>query len=128
MNFFGRIQKKNGKMVYVKSSDQTLYQQFIDSLPEGAIIEFYADAQLADGSLAQLAKIHAMIRELANKNGDTFEAMKLMVKNNAGLCKIGTNDQGEEELICKSFGDCSTEELSLAIQAAIEIGTMIGLY
>jgi len=43
--------------------------------------------------------------------------MKLQVKLRAGLCL---------EQSCKSFGECSKDELSLAIQAAIEIGDMVG--
>jgi hypothetical protein len=33
---------------------------------------------------------------------------------------------GKEYFLAKSFGDCSREELSLAIQAAIEIGEQVG--
>ncbi len=59
----------------------------------------------------------AHIRELANYTGDSFEDMKLQVKLRAGLC---TNNN------CKSFSDCSKEELAMAIQASIEIGDLVG--
>jgi hypothetical protein len=44
--------------------------------------------------------------------------MKRLVKIEAGLTYPG--DNGEVE--CKSFGDCSIEEVMLAIEACIEIG------
>ena len=47
--------------------------------------------------------------------------MKLLVKDRAGLC-IAREVAGKEYFLAKSFGDCSRDDLSLAIQAAIEIG------
>jgi hypothetical protein len=44
--------------------------------------------------------------------------MQNIVKEKAGLCWEGH---------CKSFGDCSIEELNLAIQAAVEIGDYLNL-
>ena len=70
-----------------------------------------------DGSTAQIAKIHAMIRELANTIGYTFSEMKLQTKRQAGLC---FNKGGSE--YCKSFAECSKSELNLVIQELIEIG------
>ena len=50
--------------------------------------------------------------------------MKLLIKDRAGLC-IAREVSGKEYFLAKSFGDCSRDELSLAIQAAIEIGEEI---
>jgi hypothetical protein len=58
------------------------------------------------------------IRELAAESGHTFDEMQTLVKMKAGLCW---------EDHCKSFGDCSSEELNLAIQAVIEIGDELTL-
>ena len=74
-----------------------------------------------DGTLPQLAKLHVMIRQLALHVGETVENMKLLVKDRAGLC-IAREVAGKEYFLAKSFGDCSKDELSLAIQAALEIG------
>ena len=56
--------------------------------------------------------------------GETVENMKLLVKDRAGLC-IAREVSGKEYFLAKSFGECSKDELSLAIQAAIEIGEEI---
>ena len=90
---------------------------FIKSLQEGDAVIITYEVQTSDASYAQISKVHKHIRELANYTGDSFEDMKLQVKLRAGLC-TNTN--------CKSFSECSKEELSMAIQASIEIGELVG--
>ncbi len=70
-----------------------------------------------NASLAQIAKVHACIRTLAQESGYTFDEMKRIIKTHAGLCYDG----GDAE-ICKSFADCSKMELALAIESCVEIG------
>ena len=124
-NFFGKLRKEGDTLVYVNPKDADLYKEFKNNLPEGAIIEMYAEVVHDDANLAQLAKVHAMIRELSNFTGDTPANMKLVVKEKAGLCLLRTLE-GKEYFLCKSFGDASKEELSSAIQTCIEIGEEIG--
>ena len=89
---------------------------FIKGLQEGETVVITYEVQTADHSYAQLSKLHKCIRELANYVGESFDDMKLQVKVKAGLC-TDTN--------CKSFSECSKEELSMAIQAVIEIGELL---
>ena len=91
--------------------------QFIQGMDEGDTIIITYEVQNDDASYAQMSKLHKHIRELANYTGDSFEDMKLQVKLRAGLCSDSD---------CKSFGDCSKEELSMAIRASIEIGELVG--
>lgn len=118
------LEKKNGQMDYVNSADKIRYDNFVKAVPEGYKVEVYMELQSDDGSLAQLAKIHAMIRELGQHIGETFEDMKLIVKRRAGIC-IEKEIDGETFLYCKSFGKCSKEELSLVIETIISIGQAI---
>jgi len=118
------LEKKDGKVDYVSSTDRITYESFVQNLPEGHKIEMYMEAQSDDGTLTQLAKIHAMIRELSSHTGDTFEDMKLIIKRRAGLC-IEKEIEGDHFLYCKSFGKCSKEELSLVIETIIVIGHSI---
>ena len=120
-NFFGKLIKKNGKLQYASESQRKLYKQFIDSLPENSLVEFYIDSQENNGTISQLAKIHAMLRELANHTGYTPDEMKLYVKKEAGMCY--TSSDGK--FVCKSFGDCSKEELSNVIQTIQQIGLKV---
>lgn len=101
--------KKNGKITYEDEKSKLAYDIFISKLPENQKLEMYIDLADADHSKAQLAKVHACIRELAAESGYTFDDMKLLIKSASGL----------ED---KSFADCSKSELMLAIEACIQIG------
>ena len=48
--------------------------------------------------------------------------MKTLVKEQSGLC-YNTG----EETVCKSFADCSKDEIMLTIQACIEIGRIYNI-
>ena len=90
---------------------------FIKGLDDGDVVTITYEVHTDDASYAQMSKLHKHIRELAQYTGDSFEDMKLQVKLRAGFC------DGAD---CKSFADCSKAELSMAIQAAIEIGELVG--
>ena len=124
--FTGLLKKNNDKLEYTSSADELKYKHFTADMPDNTLVEVYMSIQSDDGSLAQLAKIHAMIRDICSHTGDSFEDMKLIVKKRAGLC-IEKELDGTRFLYCKSFGDCSKQELSLAIQAIQEIGILLEL-
>lgn len=121
----GKYKKERGMLKPLSIPGMKQYELFISKLPEGAIVEFFYEMQHDDGTLPQLAKLHVMLKHLATHIGETVENMKLLVKDRAGLC-IAREVAGKEYFLAKSFGDCSKEELSLAIQAAIEIGEHVG--
>jgi len=123
-NYTGLLKKEGDQLIYTNSADETKYKMFRDNLPEGTLVEVYMDIQSDNGSLAQLAKIHAMIRQLCTHTGDSFEDMKLIIKKRAGLC-IEKELDGSRFLYCKSFADVSKEELSLTIQAIQEISHLL---
>jgi hypothetical protein len=119
--------KKDGTLQMSDNMQKTLYDQFKGLIAEGQKVEAFFDITVEDGSLAQLAKVHAMTRDLAIHTGNSFEDMKLLVKDQAGLCVTRTVE-GKEFFHCKSFGDCSRSELALAIQACIELGEKTGYH
>ena len=112
----------DGELIHTIKAKGSLYESWIKELPEGTKIEIFASVSGEDGTNAQLAKIHAMIRELANDIGHTFQELKLEVKRKTGLCVV---KDGQE--YCKSFKDCSKQELNLVIQSLIEMGDFTGL-
>ena len=120
-HFTGKYVKRDGQLKPFSLANAKQLELFISQVPEGHIVECFYEATHDDGTLPQLAKLHAMIRELATHVGESFENMKLLVKDKAGLC-IAREVSGKEYFLAKSFGECSREELSLAIQAAIQIG------
>jgi hypothetical protein len=107
--FSGKFIKKNGKLIYATPQDKLAYEIFIEKLKEGDSIEMFLDITGVDHSKAQLAKVHACIRELAKESGYTFDEMKVLIKENAGLAG-------------KSFSECSKSDLMLAIEACVQIG------
>ena len=126
-HYTGLLKKTSTGLVYSMKADETKYNHFIESLPADSLVEVYMEHQRDDGTLAQLAMVHAMIRELAVFIGETFEDMKLLVKRRAGLC-IVREISGEQFIECKSLGKCNKEELSLVIEAIKEIGRMMNFY
>lgn len=123
--YTSKLKKVNGKLIQ-PDKNKILYEQFIKSLPEGVEVEMFMNIVTDNGSLAQISKVHTCIRILAQEAGYTFEEMKLLVKQRSGLCIIFT-EGGVGQEICKSFGECTKDELSMAIQACIEIGEIYNI-
>jgi len=117
----GKYIKQNGKLMFSTLAQAKQYEMFFSKIAEGSIVEFFYEETHDDGTLPQLAKLHVMLKTLSMHIGESVENMKLLVKDRAGLC-IVREVAGKEYFLAKSFGDCSKEELSLAIQATMEIG------
>lgn len=113
----------NGELKPLTGTDAALYFEFKAQLQQGEVVELYITRidNEDDKTIGQLAKVHAMIRDLARETGYTFDEMKKNVKEKAGLL-----DPASKEY--KSFGDCNKKELSDAIQICIEIGDLVGYY
>jgi hypothetical protein len=111
--FSAKLKMQNGKLIYPKKMDKVAFKLFTDKLSDGQEVDIFMSISDAEGSGAQISKVHKCIRELAKESGYSFDDMKKLVKNKAGLFIL--NDY-------KSFGECDKGELSLAIQACIEIG------
>jgi hypothetical protein len=115
---------KGGELVPEFKSDEVKARLFKQTLAEGTRVEVFMDRIVGnDRTLAQLAKAHAVIRQLADETGQPFESIKRLVKDKAGL--FTTEEDGSTGL--KSFGDCSREELSRAIETCIEFGSELGI-
>ena len=123
--FTSKLIKENGKLVYLDDKSKLNYKLFLEKLPEGQEIEIFIGLATSNKSVAQLAKVYACIRELAKESGYTFEEMKLLVKQQSGLC-YNTVDT-TVNVYCKSFADCSKDEIMLTIQACIEIGRIYNI-
>jgi hypothetical protein len=119
---FLKLTVKDGKLYFSNKALEKKYNKFFSKFPDGTRVELYVGANNKKGSLPQLARLHASIRELANDVGYSFEEMKLNVKRHAGLCIVKNNVEH-----CKSFAECDAMELSLAIQACLEIGDFNGV-
>lgn len=124
--FTTTLQKVEGKLVYASAADEKLYKLFVDNLMPGQTAEVFFDANKDDGTLAQLAKIHKCIREIAKETGNDFEDIKDLIKVRAGFC-FKKNIDGEIITKCKSFGKASKEDLAFVIEALIKLGDMVNV-
>ena len=109
-----RFKKKDGQLVPYSFSDAISLKQLIDSIPEETVCIASYEIESDKGSKLQITRIHAMIRELSEFTGSTFEEMKDIVKNEAGLNK--------------SFTEYSSKELNYIIQNTIKLGADIGYF
>lgn len=125
-HLFAKYVKRQGELVPNSRSQAQQLEAFIASIPENMIVEVFYEITHDDGTLPQLAKLHVLIKQLAMHTGITVDDMKVLIKDKAGLCII-REVAGKEYFLAKSFGECSKEELSLAIQACIELGEEVNL-
>lgn len=121
-NLTVRLVKKNGKLAYRLGAEEDIFNSFVGNLAENTKLEVFISTDSDDGTLAQLAKLHANIKEISESTGETAETIKLWLKKRLGMV-ITTND----EYYIKSFGDCSKSELSRAIQESISLGEGLGI-
>ncbi len=121
-NFFGKLSVKDGELDFPNKIGKTRLTTFLKDIPDGTKMEVFISVSTKKGSNAQLARLHAMIRELANDIGYTFMEMKLIIKRQTGLCFMRDNKE-----YCKSFADCDSDELNLAIQECLRIGDEQGI-
>jgi len=118
--FISHFIKRNGKVIFKSPKDLTLFNELCEGLREGQVIDVMIDFSSDNGSLGQIAKLKAGIRKIADETGETFINAQNEVKKQSGLY-----DELSKEY--KSFGNCSKEELSSAIQIMIEIGKFINV-
>ncbi len=125
-HYSGKYVKKNGIFQFVSPAKEKEFNLFVSRVENNQIVECFYECTHDDGTLPQLAKLHVLIKQLAMHTGNTFDDMKLLIKDKAGLC-ITREVSGKEYFLAKSFGESSKEELNLAIQACIEIGEEVNL-
>lgn len=118
-----KLRNKNGKLDYVDPKDKIKQKLFLEKVSEGEIVEVLFTIQHNKASSAQISKLHACIRQLAGEIGYTFDEMKNIIKIQTGMLVINK----DEILLDKSFGDCSKEEISMAIQTCEELAQEQGI-
>jgi hypothetical protein len=121
-HIFLKLSVKDGKFDFPKKIQETRLNAFLKDIPDGVNVEMFISVSTDKGTNAQLARLHAMIREIANDIGYTFEEVKLIVKRQTGLCFMKDKVQ-----YCKSFADCDKDDLNLCIQECIRIGDENGI-
>lgn len=110
--------RKEGKQLVPNGfTDKLSYDFYVNNMKEGELVMVTYEPVHSDATYAQLAKIHACIRDMAANTGHSFAEIKKEMKEKAGLKIKGK---------LKSFSDCSKEELSQVIHTIIETGDELG--
>lgn len=117
------FKKENGKLTPANKLMLEQYKLFVQSLPDNATIDCMMELKTKDNTKAQLAKIHVCIKEIANEQGDTINAVKKEVKRQCGM---GYKDENGN-MKYDSFADCSKEELSNVIETIIQMGHFLNV-
>ena len=111
--------KENGELVLKSKAGKIRLDQFLQSLEEGEKVEVTYEPIHGEVSYAQLSKLHKCIRVIAADTGSSFDDVKLVVKQKAGL--IAHIDKP------KSFSGLSKDEMQVAIQAVVDLGSSLGI-
>jgi len=117
---------EKGVLAPRNDKEEQKFNRMLKTLKPGNRVSMMMEVVKDDHSLVQLAKVHALIRELAYCTGNDFEDVKLEVKRKAGLTIKSKDSEGKSLEIVKSFAECSKDQLSMAIQACIELGNEFG--
>jgi len=126
LSFFGQMRvNAEGKLIHKKKLGDHMHKEFLKNLKEGDIVDVFMEVSSDDGTLAQLAKAHATLRDLSKFTGMSVEELKLVVKEKCGLCYIRTVGD-KEVLYCKSLGDLGKDDLSLFIEEIYRLGESMG--
>ena len=116
------MRKEDSGLKPTSSVYETIYKEFVKSMPDGQLIEVTLTPITGEGTGLQLSKLHASIRQIAKETGQDFDSVKLYIKEKAGFI-----ESSSEGTTIKSFADMSKEELSSCIQATIELGDQLGI-
>lgn len=111
------LEMRDGVLVPKTELGKHSLANYLKNVEEGTVIQVTYEELSTDGTYAQISKLQACTRELSKHLGYSHEEVKDIVKHKADLY----TPEGE----LKSFADCSKEELSLAIQAALDLGEQV---
>ena len=125
--FSTTLVKSDKKLDFTSSAHKKIYEQFVNIIPDGYKVDVIFELSGPKATVAQIAKVHAACREIANHTGHTFDEIKLLVKERAGLILNKNGDEDNSTTIIKSSADCSKEEMSAAIEATEQLCTDLGI-
>lgn len=107
----GRI--KEGKL----ELDQDVKNKLVDfcKKTESGNVELYISVSDGSGTLGQLSRIHAMIRQIAIETGSPFTDIKNIVKERSGFENVSLGD------------NLDYKDLDFIIKQIYELGDFVGV-
>jgi hypothetical protein len=117
-----KFHKVNGKLVPKDGLMKNRLAEFIRNLSDDDDIECIMEAVEPNNTKAQLAKIHVMIKEIADETGEDVKKTKQDIKDQCGLTYYIDNKK-----CYKSFADESRQSLSDIIEKIYLIGDFLNI-
>jgi len=117
-----KFKKIDGKLMPINALMKLRFQEYIKNLSDKDEVECILEGVNPNNTKAQLAKIHVMIKEIADETGDNVKDAKKNVKD---FCGLTFYDNGEKKF--KSFADQSRKELSYVIERMYEMGDFLNI-
>lgn len=111
---------ENGALVPIDTRNAALLKKLSKETGDAVLIS-YLDQVDTEDKISYLAKVHKSIRVLSGHIGYTFDEMKNVIKKQSGLYTLS-----EDGIEYKSFAHCTKDELSLAIQACVDLSNRVG--
>lgn len=113
---------ENGKLKPLNAIMHSRFNEMLRQSKPNSKIQGVFTVEVPDGTKAQLAKIHAMIGEIAKETGNTFDKTKEDIKLRCGLTEV---IDGKTKF--RSFANCSVETLSTVIEHIYVLGEFINI-
>lgn len=117
-----RFNVVDGKLVPKDGLMKHRLKEFIKSLSPDDVVDAIFEADEPDNTKSQLAKIHVMIKEIADETGEDVKKTKNDIKDQCGLTYYI-----DTKKVYKSFADLSRKELSDVIEKLYLLGEFVGI-
>jgi hypothetical protein len=117
-----RFRVVDGKLVPKDGVMKERFKLFLKSVGPDDIVDAIFEADEPDNTKSQLAKIHVMIKEIADETGEEIKTTKENVKDQCGLTYYV-----DKQKRYKSFADLSRKELSDVIEKLYLLGDFVGI-
>ena len=117
-----QFKKEGNKLTIPSKLAKEQYKIFLGSLTDGDTVEALFELKTEDSTKSQLAKIHVMLKIMADEQGCSIKEMKEQVKSECGM-----SYEENGKTVYQSFAPCSKDELSNVIETTIQVGRFMNI-
>lgn len=116
------FKKQGKKLVMTSELSKEQYKLFLSSLKDDDVVEALFELRTMDNTKSQLAKIHVMLKIMADEQGYTAREMKDLIKEECNMYYV---QQGHK--VYTSFSQCDKDDLSNIIEIIIQRANFLNI-
>ena len=116
------FKKQGKKLVMTSELSKEQYKLFLRSLKDDDVVEALFELRTMDNTKSQLAKIHVMLKIMADEQGYTAREMKDLIKEECNMYYV---QQGHK--VYTSFSQCDKDDLSNIIEIIIQRANFLNI-